>query len=62
MWRGVALLAAVMSAVSNVALSEVQVAQAVQTLADYIVFGRQPARRDNFMHMDILTQFNYEDY
>lgn len=41
---------------------EVQVAQAVQTLADYIVFGRQPARRDNFMHMDILTQFNYEDY
>lgn len=39
-----------------------QVGLAVRTLAEYIVFGRQPARRDNFMHMDILTKYNIEDY
>lgn len=41
---------------------DVQVSRAIQTLADYIVFGREPARRDNFMHMDILTKYNCEDY
>ena len=39
-----------------------QVGLAIQALAELIVFGRQPARRDNFMHMDILTRYNIEDY
>lgn len=41
---------------------DVQVSLAIQTLADYIVFGREPVRRDHFMHMDILTKYNIEDY
>ena len=39
-----------------------QIGLAVQALADLIVFGRRPAKRDNFMHMDILTKYNSEDY
>ena len=39
-----------------------QVGLAIQAMADLIVFGRQPVRRDNFMHMDILTKYNIEDY
>ncbi len=39
-----------------------QVRGAVQTLAEYIVLHRKPARKDNFMHMDLLTRYNAEDY
>lgn len=41
---------------------EEQVAMAIQALTDMIVMGRQPARRDNYMHMDILTRYNVEFY
>ena len=39
-----------------------QVASAIQTLSDCLVLGKTPARRDNFMHMDILTRYNVEYY
>ncbi len=39
-----------------------QVAMAIQALFDYIVLGKKPMRRDNFMHMDILTRYNIEYY
>lgn len=39
-----------------------QVAMGIQALFDYIVLGKKPARRDNFMHMDILTRYNIEYY
>lgn len=41
---------------------DVQVTRAIETLADYIVLGRVPAKRDHFMHMDILTRYNIDDY
>lgn len=41
---------------------DVQIELAVQALSDYFLLGRTPSRRDNFMHMDILTRFNIEDY
>lgn len=39
-----------------------QVAMAIQALAERIVAGKHPARRDNFMHMDILTRYNVDCY
>ncbi len=39
-----------------------QVRLAVETLADYILRKKLPARKDNFMHMDILTRYNVEYY
>lgn len=39
-----------------------QVALAVQALTERIVLGKYPARRDNFMHMDILTRYNVDCY
>lgn len=41
---------------------DVQVSMAVQALAEFIVLGKHPVRRDNFMHMDILTRYNVESY
>ena len=41
---------------------EEQVHQAIQSLADRIVFQRFPEKTDNYMHMDILTRYNTEDY
>lgn len=39
-----------------------QVSLAVQALSEHIVFGKNPVRRDNYMHMDILTRYNAEYY
>ena len=39
-----------------------QVAMAIQALSERIVLGKHPARRDNFMHMDILTRYNVDCY
>ncbi len=36
--------------------------QAVAALSDYILLRKNPARRDNYMHMDVLTRFNEENY
>ena len=35
---------------------------AVSTLVDYVVLHKKPAARDNYMHMDIITKFNIENY
>ncbi len=42
--------------------TEEYVAQAVSTLVDYAIRHKSPARRDNFVHMDILTALNIENY
>lgn len=39
-----------------------QVSNSIQALAEYIVLGKTPERRDNYMHMDILTRYNAEYY
>jgi LacI family transcriptional regulator len=39
-----------------------QVRHAVDTLAEYILRKKLPPKKDNFMHMDILTRYNVEDY
>lgn len=39
-----------------------QLALAIQALSERIVLGKHPSRRDNFMHMDILTRYNVEYY
>ena len=39
---------------------EEQVGRAVQALADYILLGRLPQKKDNSMHMDILTPYNVD--
>ena len=41
---------------------EEQVHQAILTLAEYITRKKLPARHDNFIHMDILTRYNLEDW
>ena len=41
---------------------EEQVQLAIQSLADRIVFHRLPEKTDNYMHMDILTRYNADDY
>ena len=39
-----------------------QVRLAVEALAEHALLGKTPPRHDHFMHMDILTRFNVEDY
>ena len=39
-----------------------QVRLAVETLAEYILRKKLPSRKDNYMHMDILTRYNVEYY
>ncbi len=34
----------------------------VQTLADFLIRGIRPQKQDNFMHMDILTRYNQDNY
>lgn len=41
---------------------ESQCINAVATLVDHIVLHKEPARRDNYMHMDILTVLNQDNY
>lgn len=36
--------------------------RAVKTLSDYILMRKQPALKDNYVHMDILTRLNVENY
>lgn len=35
---------------------------AIQSLADLLLLKKEPSRRDNYMHMDILTRYNVEYY
>lgn len=35
---------------------------AVRLLTDYILVGKKPQPRDNFVHMDIITRFNVDNY
>jgi LacI family transcriptional regulator len=35
-----------------------QVAQAIQTLSEFITIKKRPAQRDHLVHMDILTRYN----
>lgn len=35
---------------------------AVNSLVDYLVLNKEPERRDNYMHMDILSRNNVDDY
>ena len=39
-----------------------QVRLAIEALAEYAILGKVPPRKDHFMHMDILTRYNVEDY
>ena len=39
-----------------------QLSMAINTLSERVVLGKYPARRDNFMHMDILTRYNVDFY
>lgn len=41
---------------------EDQTKLAVTTLADYLLRFKCPAKQDNYMHMDVLTKFNLENY
>lgn len=41
---------------------EDQTKMAVATLADYILRYKTPAKQDNYMHMDILSKYNLENY
>jgi len=34
----------------------------VTNLADYIVQGVKPEKKDNYMHIDVLTKYNLDDY
>ena len=42
--------------------TEEYVAQAVSSLVDFALRHKSPAIRDNFVHMDILTAFNIDNY
>lgn len=42
--------------------AESQSRKALELLADYILMRKQPSKRDNFLHMDILTRFNIDNY
>lgn len=42
--------------------AETQSQRAVVTLSEYILMHKRPAKRDNYMHMDILTALNLENY
>ena len=37
-------------------------ARAVAAIVDFILLGKAPSRRDNYVHMDILTKYNVENY
>lgn len=37
---------------------EQQIAGAIDALVNLLVLGKEPQKRDNFMHMDILTRYN----
>ena len=39
-----------------------QVVLAIQALTDRFLLGKEPPRRDNYMHMDILTRYNADYY
>ena len=39
-----------------------QMRLAIETLSEYILRKKLPAKRDNFMHMDILTRYNVDYY
>lgn len=41
---------------------EEQTVHAVNALSDYILMYKRPPVRDNYMHMDILTKYNLENY
>lgn len=41
---------------------EEQTYQAVSLLSDYILMYKRPSVRDHYMHMDILTKYNLENY
>lgn len=38
-----------------------QVAQAIDTLAEFIALKKAPEKRDNHVHMDILTRYNIDE-
>lgn len=42
--------------------TENQSLRAVVSLIDYILFHKSPASRDNYVHMDILTRLNLDNY
>lgn len=42
--------------------AETQSQRAVVTLSEYILMHKRPAKRDNYMHMDILTAMNLDNY
>lgn len=42
--------------------AEKQSHRAVRALGEYIVMHKSPQLRDNYMHMDILTQYNEKNY
>ena len=42
--------------------TEVQSSNAVKVLSDFVLMHKFPPVRDNYMHMDILTRLNYENY
>lgn len=42
--------------------TENQSRYAVSSLVDYLLMRKKPQRRDNYMHMDILTRYNMENY
>ena len=39
-----------------------QVRLAIEALAEHALLGKVPPRKDHFMHMDVLTRYNVEDY
>ncbi|MCI2082068.1 MAG: LacI family transcriptional regulator [Bacteroidales bacterium] len=42
--------------------ADMQSFYAIQALTDYIVLKKTPAKKDNYMHMDLLTRFNIDYY
>ena len=42
--------------------TENQSRYAVNSLSDYLLMRKKPQGRDNYMHMDILTKYNMENY
>ena len=42
--------------------TDLQSYNAVMALSDYIIKHKRPERKDNFMHMDILTSLNIDNY
>ena len=35
---------------------------AINSMVDYLILNKEPERRDNYMHMDILSRENIDDY